>query len=218
MTDEDFLRAIEAAPADDSPRLIYADWLEERGQSPKAEFLRIEARLAHDTLDEEQRAVLGRTFGRLRNTLEKQWLSRIGARTFLRGKSTSQYVTLAREIEVRERYFQPLSARNMFAEIILRLSTTPSSGQVVFLLTVAQRASSEEDAVPLNGYVEGVRRGIDDSLSQHEARGLVIRDLAIRLVDLQESPVDSSFEAFRRAGLAAMSRAIQEAELVHCPR
>lgn len=30
-TDADFLRAILAAPDDDAPRLIYADWLDENG-------------------------------------------------------------------------------------------------------------------------------------------------------------------------------------------
>ncbi len=39
MTDEAFLRAILAYPEDDTPRLIYADWLEERGD-PRAELLR----------------------------------------------------------------------------------------------------------------------------------------------------------------------------------
>src|SRR5438128_2543204 len=36
-----FLDAIRAAPDDDGPRLIYADWLEERGD-PRGEFIRIQ--------------------------------------------------------------------------------------------------------------------------------------------------------------------------------
>jgi uncharacterized protein (TIGR02996 family) len=39
VNDEAFLRAICASPEDDAPRLIYADWLEERGD-PRAELLR----------------------------------------------------------------------------------------------------------------------------------------------------------------------------------
>jgi uncharacterized protein (TIGR02996 family) len=31
MTHDAFLRAIEESPGDDTPRLIYADWLEEHG-------------------------------------------------------------------------------------------------------------------------------------------------------------------------------------------
>src|SRR3954469_21035380 len=46
MSDEAaFLRAIHEAPADDAPRLVYADWLDERGDHRGA-FLRDECRAA----------------------------------------------------------------------------------------------------------------------------------------------------------------------------
>lgn len=35
-----FLAAITAAPDDDTPRLVFADWLEEHGQGPRAAFIR----------------------------------------------------------------------------------------------------------------------------------------------------------------------------------
>ena len=37
---ESLYRAILAAPADDAPRLVYADWLEERGDLERAELIR----------------------------------------------------------------------------------------------------------------------------------------------------------------------------------
>lgn len=41
MTDEDaFIRAIQAHPDDTATRLVYADWLEDRGQRARAEYLR----------------------------------------------------------------------------------------------------------------------------------------------------------------------------------
>ncbi len=47
MTDhEPFLQAIRQAPGDDTPRLIYADWLEEHGQADRAEFIRLQCRIA----------------------------------------------------------------------------------------------------------------------------------------------------------------------------
>jgi uncharacterized protein (TIGR02996 family) len=47
MTDHDtFLQAILAQPDDDLPRLIYADWLEEQGDAPRAEFIRVQCELA----------------------------------------------------------------------------------------------------------------------------------------------------------------------------
>jgi uncharacterized protein (TIGR02996 family) len=39
--------AILAQPEDENLRLVYADWLEERG-NPRAEFIRVQCALAHD--------------------------------------------------------------------------------------------------------------------------------------------------------------------------
>jgi uncharacterized protein (TIGR02996 family) len=57
MTDEDaFLAKIRENPADDTARLVYADWLDEHGQPEKAEFLRLEHQLRSAR---ERIAVLG---------------------------------------------------------------------------------------------------------------------------------------------------------------
>src|SRR5215216_4626617 len=40
------LAAIRAAPDDDAPRLVYADWLDEHGQPERAEFIRVQCALA----------------------------------------------------------------------------------------------------------------------------------------------------------------------------
>jgi uncharacterized protein (TIGR02996 family) len=44
MTDDAFIRAILASPGDDTSRLVYADWLDER-DDPRGGFLRAEAAL-----------------------------------------------------------------------------------------------------------------------------------------------------------------------------
>jgi len=44
--DQDFVRAIRARPGDDTPRLIYADWLSEQGQDARAEFITVDCALA----------------------------------------------------------------------------------------------------------------------------------------------------------------------------
>jgi uncharacterized protein (TIGR02996 family) len=44
--DEAFIQSIREAPHSDAPRLIYADWLEEHGQPERAEFIRVQCRLA----------------------------------------------------------------------------------------------------------------------------------------------------------------------------
>jgi uncharacterized protein (TIGR02996 family) len=41
-----FLRAICETPADDAPHLVFADWLNENGESERAEFIRVQCELA----------------------------------------------------------------------------------------------------------------------------------------------------------------------------
>lgn len=49
-----FLEAILAQPDEDGPALVYADWLEERGDAPRAEFLRAQLELARLREREEE--------------------------------------------------------------------------------------------------------------------------------------------------------------------
>jgi uncharacterized protein (TIGR02996 family) len=44
--DRAFLDAVLANPDDDTPRLVYADWLEENGDGPRAEFIRLQCQAA----------------------------------------------------------------------------------------------------------------------------------------------------------------------------
>jgi uncharacterized protein (TIGR02996 family) len=44
--DKAFLQAICEAPEDDTPRLVYADWLDDHGQPERAEFIRVQVELA----------------------------------------------------------------------------------------------------------------------------------------------------------------------------
>lgn len=47
MTDrESFLKKIIDFPDDDTPRLVFADWLDEHGESERAEFIRVQIKLA----------------------------------------------------------------------------------------------------------------------------------------------------------------------------
>jgi uncharacterized protein (TIGR02996 family) len=45
-TEADFLAAIIADPNDDMPRLIFSDWLDEQGKCVRAEFIRVQCRIA----------------------------------------------------------------------------------------------------------------------------------------------------------------------------
>ncbi len=88
MTEEvAFVAAILAAPRDDTMRLVFADWLEERGD-PRGEFLRVAVRLEElleQYTSDEPRAKLQRVreigrlqarFRELRQVIPLDWLLR----------------------------------------------------------------------------------------------------------------------------------------------
>jgi uncharacterized protein (TIGR02996 family) len=53
-----FLQAICADPEDDSPRLVYADWLDDHGDADRAAFIRVQCELARLPADDERRSEL----------------------------------------------------------------------------------------------------------------------------------------------------------------
>lgn len=73
--DEAFIRAIVASPGDDLSRLVYADYLDERGD-PRGTYLRAEVdtvRAYHETRDTGERIELNTTFA----ALNPVWVARV---------------------------------------------------------------------------------------------------------------------------------------------
>jgi uncharacterized protein (TIGR02996 family) len=70
--DEAFIRAVVAAPGDEAPRLVYADWLDERGD-PRGAYLRAELEWARERARERS---AGDVIG-LANALDSLWISRL---------------------------------------------------------------------------------------------------------------------------------------------
>jgi uncharacterized protein (TIGR02996 family) len=75
--DEPFLRAILATPEDSALRLVYADWLEERGDG-RADYLRLRARLAALPAGSEAAPDIRRRMVELRARLPAPWLALLG--------------------------------------------------------------------------------------------------------------------------------------------
>src|SRR4051794_22541559 len=69
-----FLRSIKEAPADNTPRLVFADWLEEHGQPERADLLRIPVELARLPENHPDRAVLKRREVELLAQHGQRWL------------------------------------------------------------------------------------------------------------------------------------------------
>ncbi len=73
MTDQAFLRALAEAPRDDTHRLVYADWLEERGD-PRAEWLLLRRTLASPVPDRSRYTDLCAREQELHRALDPVWL------------------------------------------------------------------------------------------------------------------------------------------------
>jgi uncharacterized protein (TIGR02996 family) len=81
MSDEDgLLAAIWAEPHDDTPRLVYADWLDENGQSPRAEFIRVQIELARRDPWDDHAVELTAREGALSDLHAAEWKAKLPQR------------------------------------------------------------------------------------------------------------------------------------------
>jgi uncharacterized protein (TIGR02996 family) len=88
-TEDGLIRSIAAEPEDDTPRLVYSDWLEEHGQPERAEFIRAQIALARDPVDSPRRRALAFRARQLLDAHEADWLGALRQQaiewTFRRG-------------------------------------------------------------------------------------------------------------------------------------
>jgi uncharacterized protein (TIGR02996 family) len=68
-----FLQAIIENPDDDTPRLVFADWLDENGEPERAEHIRAQCALAGLADDDPRRPALAERAGRLERTHGASW-------------------------------------------------------------------------------------------------------------------------------------------------
>ncbi|MBL8913117.1 MAG: TIGR02996 domain-containing protein [Archangium sp.] len=103
--EEALLAAIVAAPHDDGPRLVYADWLQERGDA-RGEFIRLQIELARSKkppkeLRERVQAMLDSSWGNFAGELKKY----TGKSSFQRGFPSRVSLTGAAFAKQGERFF-----------------------------------------------------------------------------------------------------------------
>lgn len=67
------LDAIFDHPDEDTPRLVYADWLQENGQQNYAEFIRLQCAVAHCKVWSDEANDLWVKIGRVWNRLAEEW-------------------------------------------------------------------------------------------------------------------------------------------------
>ncbi|MGI9472096.1 MAG: TIGR02996 domain-containing protein [Rubripirellula sp.] len=75
MHDEsEFLAAVRSSPEDDAPRLVYADWLDEQGQTTRAELIRIQCEIHRSDWHAEDRYRLEKRETQLFRAHKDSWL------------------------------------------------------------------------------------------------------------------------------------------------
>jgi uncharacterized protein (TIGR02996 family) len=72
--DEAYLQDIVAHPDDDAPRLVYADWLDDRGDADRAEFIRVQCELARMDEADPRWDGLKEREKRASRSFRKEWL------------------------------------------------------------------------------------------------------------------------------------------------
>ena len=80
---DEFPTALRENPNDNVSRLVYADWLQER-DDPRAEFLRLEVRLATGDLPDDVRVVMTNRLAELGRRAERGWLLAVNRTPFVR--------------------------------------------------------------------------------------------------------------------------------------
>jgi uncharacterized protein (TIGR02996 family) len=77
------MKAIIAEPDDDTPRLVYADWLEDHSQPERAEFIRLQCQLARMPANDPRRRELEEREGQLLDAHGESWRATLPEWVFL---------------------------------------------------------------------------------------------------------------------------------------
>jgi uncharacterized protein (TIGR02996 family) len=131
MTDRAaFLRAICAAPDDDTPRLVFADWLDEHGDAKRAEFIRVSCELEQvEEFGPRWRALAERSW-KLLDPNRTKWSQELADRKLLNIEFRRGFVD---EVTIYSKRFVADAASLMTLAPILRLklaNLTAKSGNV----------------------------------------------------------------------------------------
>jgi uncharacterized protein (TIGR02996 family) len=133
MMHEAFLHDILEHPDDDGPRLVYADWLDENGESERAEFIRIQYALASLDAEDPRHADLTERQSDLLEAHKKGWraslpeLDGVTWGDFRRGFVAKAEVTNFRAFRTHS---QTLFAAAPIEEIYFRKLTPNTAGQL----------------------------------------------------------------------------------------
>jgi uncharacterized protein (TIGR02996 family) len=224
---DDLFRALLAAPEDDAPRLVYADWLDEHGQPERAEFVRLQCAMDRIPPKTGRWRPLYERAARLEREWKAHWagpaLERVLNAEFRRGfvdrvrLTVDQFLKSADELLT----FEPVtvwefasSAMFVRGPSIAAVAGDPAFDRVRGL--VCGNYSPEElvTALAESRYLTGLRR-LSVTYHYPSAKALAALFAAARNVTelcAQDAPVANLRDLWRRGAPARL----RHLELVHC--
>jgi uncharacterized protein (TIGR02996 family) len=194
--DNAFLETIRANPDDDTPRMVYADWLEEQGETDRAEFVRLECQLARLPEAATEFAPLHQRLWVLRRKLDSAWVARLGVRTFLIMPIPPQSRSIRTPLEATGQVALPAGPHGYFARLDFRLE--PFVGSAV---VVEDRC---EKLWPEPSFWAGTITGLRDFFVVQQEHDIHWRGLRIIILSFTYHAVDSSRRSFRQAAYVAL--------------
>lgn len=157
MTDEDaFLRAILDAPTLSTPRLVYADWLDDQADpfsARKAAYIRLEARLAETPERSLNRVRFTRQLRQLAVGLDADWLAVVAhpaleaCRVRFQFECPARWDRLTPTADVRVRYCGSCDRAVFFCDTLADAQRHAAVGECVAITPALVRR--QDDLTPL---------------------------------------------------------------------
>jgi uncharacterized protein (TIGR02996 family) len=194
MTDHDiaFLRTCLDHPDDDTPRLIYADWLEDHDEQARAELIRVQCELEKLTDEDPRGVVLGEREAELLTAHAHSW--RAGLPVWVRRPGRSRQGTLVRN-QGRAQFRRGLFHFRLSASEFLRQGKTLRR-KVPFDSLCLHKAAGHIHDLLASGLLEGLRHldiGYNHRMSDDEAielanSGQLVSLRSLNVANLQFGP------------------------------
>ncbi len=204
------LRAICETPEDDTPRLVYADWLEDNSQAARGEFIRVQCRLDRLSPDDPTRPALLEREKKLLRGNRQRWQADkpawAGKGDFHRGflvPRLKERVDRFLQRDAEELYPFPLWCFTLTAARghVAGLAQSPLLRRAVELKLTACDIAGEVETLAASPHLENVAiLGLRALLSRLRVRRLRALDLGGNFLDnasadaLAESPLLESVE------------------------
>jgi uncharacterized protein (TIGR02996 family) len=152
MSRRGLLQGILEAPEDDTPRLVFADWLDDNGEADRAEFIRAQIQLARTPEDDPNHEVLRKRASELLSRHRAEWVKEVPGWArhevqFARGFVRDVVCTAASFGRRGARLFEKAPVRGVrltkYAGLVAEAASAPHSQRVTAVTLTADRYGNQ---------------------------------------------------------------------------